>query len=272
MTSKPVSGNVSATFAKLAEAYETLALIHSRASGKPLSAKKPVAKRDPNEPKKPPSVYTLFIHDKRLKIKRSQPNIAPTEAWAKTIEAWSNISDEERRQYEERVAAMKKEYAIELAKYKAEHGTPAAELEEDESEEEGDESVPAVTMPAPVAPPSQAPRAKKAKGGDAPAQMPEINNEDKAEEGATTVASATAPSKAPRVKKVKGGDDKEEPKAPAEPAVAAASDGPAPEKRKKSVSAGGEAEATTEDGGEHRDSEKKKKKKKSHKSKHSESQ
>ncbi|KAJ2580083.1 High mobility group [Coemansia sp. RSA 1694] len=280
MVSKSASGNVSETFAKLAEAYETLALIHSRASGKPVPAKKPVVRRDPNEPKKPPSAYTLYIHDKRLEVKSSHPDIVPTEVWKKTMEAWGNISDEERQRYEERVAAMKKEYAAELAKYKAEHGTPAADPGEGEDEDADEEDVSA-TAPIPAVPaaaPAKASRAKKTKGGDVPAPRPE---EDKAEEDVSTVT-ATAPSKVPRAKKAKGGDapatkaivdEEEAPKTPAEPAVAA-SNGAAPEKRKKkSASAGGAAAATTaENGEEHHDSEKKKKKKKSHKSKHSESQ
>ncbi|KAJ2836228.1 hypothetical protein FBU31_001425 [Coemansia sp. 'formosensis'] len=89
------------------------------------------------------------MHDKRLEIKDSRPDIMPADVMTKTVEAWNNISDKERKHYEERAALMKKAYAEEMAKYKAEHGTPAVESEEDDS---------------PVVPaPTKAPRAKKAK-------------------------------------------------------------------------------------------------------------
>ncbi|KAJ2058307.1 hypothetical protein GGI17_005130 [Coemansia sp. S146] len=158
MVTKPTSGNASATFAKLAEAYETLALIHSKVSGKPMPPKKLVIKRDPKEPKKPPSAYILFIHDKRLEIKDKQPDDMPAEVMAKTFEAWSTISDEERKRYEELAAAAKKEYVEELAKYKADHETPPVESEKDEDD-----------VPEPVAPvvaPSKASRPKKTKDSD----------------------------------------------------------------------------------------------------------
>ncbi|KAJ2896060.1 TOX high mobility group box member 4 [Coemansia aciculifera] len=298
----PVSGDIGATFAKvqLAEAYETLALIHSKASRKPApAAKKPAAatapaaavKRDPNEPKKPSSAYTLFTHEKRLEIKNKQPDIPANEAWTKTIEAWSSISSEERQQYEDRAVVLKKEYLAAMAKYKAEHGgsTPVAEPKDDNVNDKDEEEVEDLTPAAPaLAPaPSKAPRAKKTKDADVPVPAPASSpapapivddKEGKAEEG---VIAAAVPSKAHRVKKPKDTNaptadttsDGTEPKAPAEPAVAA-SNGSAPEKRKKKSASAGEVAvaSTSEHDGEHHDYEKKKKKKKSHKSKHSESQ
>ncbi|KAJ2258882.1 High mobility group [Coemansia sp. RSA 455] len=254
MVTKPASGNAGATFAKLAEAYETLALIHSKASGTPMPPKKVVIKRDPNEPKKPPSAYILFLHDKRLEIKDKQPGDTPSEVMAKTFEAWSTISDEERRRYEELAAAAKKEYVDELAKYKAEHGTPPVESEKEEEEEEDD-------VPEPVAPvvaPSKVARPKKTKDSDAPVKtVPKLDEPKKKTKDSDIPAKTVA--------------DKDEPKKKTE---LAPSNGAAPEKRKKkSSSAGGPAPTVVaENGGEHHDSEKKKKKKKSHKSKHSESQ
>ncbi|KAJ2115000.1 hypothetical protein IW146_002650 [Coemansia sp. RSA 922] len=253
MVTKPASGNAGATFAKLAEAYETLALIHSKASGTPMPPKKVVIKRDPNEPKKPPSAYILFLHDKRLEIKDKQPDDTPSEVMAKTFEAWSTISDDERRRYEELAAAAKKEYVEELAKYKAEHGTPPVESEKEEEEEDD--------VPEPVAlvvAPSKVARPKKTKDSDAPVKtVPKLDEPKKKTKDSDTPAKTVA--------------DKDEPKKKTELAT---SNGAAPEKRKKkSSSAGGPAPTVVaENGGEHHDSEKKKKKKKSHKSKHSESQ
>ncbi|KAJ2486016.1 hypothetical protein IWW37_005760 [Coemansia sp. RSA 2050] len=218
----------------LSEAYESLALIHSRISGHPIPPKKQAVKRDPNEPKRPPSAYILYTHDKRQEIKDSRPEVTPAELLALTVDAWNNISNEERKRYEERAVEIKKAYVEELAKYKAEHGVPAVDSEDD---------VPAAPAPVKVS------RPKKTK-------------EASAKEAATKdVPAKEAPAQAPA--------DREEPKKKSESTV----NDTAPEKRKKKSPSSTSEEALTSavKEVEHQDSEKKKKKKKSHKSKHSES-
>ncbi|KAJ2690539.1 High mobility group [Coemansia spiralis] len=178
MVTKPASGNASATFAKLSEAYESLALIHSRISGRPIPAKKQVVKRDPNEPKRPPSAYILYTHDKRQEIKDSRPDVAPAELLALTVEAWNNISNEERKRYDGRAAEIKKAYVEEMAKYKAEHGIPVAESEEE---------VPAAPAPAKATKPK---KAKEAPAKEAPVQAAVDLEEPKKKNEPTTNGAA----------------------------------------------------------------------------------
>lgn len=94
---------------------------------------------DPNAPKRGLSAYMFFANDNREKVREENPGISfgkdsriqchsPCEAlvWltsrvgqvGKTLgERWKNLSDSDRRPYDERAAADKKRYEEEKAAY-----------------------------------------------------------------------------------------------------------------------------------------------------------
>ena len=73
--------------------------------------------KDPNAPKRPQSSYFLFAHDKRAEIKAKMPDAKVTEIAKELGKLWKDVSDAERKKYEEMALKEKEKYQRELNKY-----------------------------------------------------------------------------------------------------------------------------------------------------------
>ncbi|RJE18329.1 hypothetical protein PHISCL_09341 [Aspergillus sclerotialis] len=76
-------------------------------------------KKDPNAPKRGLSAYMFFANEQREKVREDNPGISFGQVGKMLGEKWKNLSDEDRRPYEEKAAADKKRYEDEKASYNA---------------------------------------------------------------------------------------------------------------------------------------------------------
>ncbi|KAL1973898.1 hypothetical protein VTN31DRAFT_5458 [Thermomyces dupontii] len=74
-------------------------------------------KKDPNAPKRGLSAYMFFANENRERVREENPGIAFGALGRKLGEMWKNLSDEERKPYEDKAAADKKRYEDEKAQY-----------------------------------------------------------------------------------------------------------------------------------------------------------
>nr|AFK37944.1 unknown [Lotus japonicus] len=104
------------------------------------SSKEPKAKRaktekakkveDPNQPKRPPTAFFVFLDDFRKEFKEANPGSKDVKRVGKEGgEKWRAMTDEEKKPYLEKVAELKEEYEKAMANYNA---------AEDEEKEEAD--------------------------------------------------------------------------------------------------------------------------------------
>ncbi|KAI5057532.1 hypothetical protein GOP47_0027547 [Adiantum capillus-veneris] len=85
-------------------------------SPKPVRAKK---EKDPNQPKRPPTAFFLFMEDFRQTYKKANPNAKGGSAQISKAgsETWRSMSDEAKEQYAKKCAGMKEEYQKALKIY-----------------------------------------------------------------------------------------------------------------------------------------------------------
>lgn len=75
----------------------------------------------PDGPKRPKNPYMIFLEEIRPILSKEVPEGEKALPWVtKTAsERWKNLSEECRRPYEEKAAALKKEYEVQLNEFKA---------------------------------------------------------------------------------------------------------------------------------------------------------
>ena len=77
--------------------------------------------KDPNEPKRPISAYFIFNADNREATKKENPGATTADLTKKLAEKWNALGEAAKKPYEEKAAALKKQYEIDLAEYKKSH-------------------------------------------------------------------------------------------------------------------------------------------------------
>jgi hypothetical protein len=116
-----LAANVSADFLALANgSLNTAALLNAANNAEALAAagtpgRKPLTKdekralrkerklnRDPNAPKRPPSAYLLFQNEIREDMRQQFKDLAYSEVLGKISEAWKNLTEEQRKVYQDR--------------------------------------------------------------------------------------------------------------------------------------------------------------------------
>lgn len=116
-----LAANVSADFLALANGtLNTAAFVNAANNTAGLNAtgtpgRKPLTKdekralrkerklnRDPNAPKRPPSAYLLFQNEIREDMRQQFKDLAYSEVLGKISEAWKNLTDEQRKVYQDR--------------------------------------------------------------------------------------------------------------------------------------------------------------------------
>jgi len=61
------------------------------------TAEKKKRKRDPNEPRRPPSAYLLFTADVREGVQKANTDMKPAEVMSKLASMWKDLSDAQKR-------------------------------------------------------------------------------------------------------------------------------------------------------------------------------
>lgn len=87
------------------------------AKGHDAPMRKQRKKKDKNAPKRALSAFMFFSNDIRDTVKREMPELAFLEISSEIGRRWKEISEEERRPYDELAAADKKRYAEEKEDY-----------------------------------------------------------------------------------------------------------------------------------------------------------
>lgn len=82
--------------------------------GEPIKFKK---RRDPRQPKRPLSGYLQFCKSQRLKIKEDYPELKMTELSSKMGQIWKNLSEDERKPYNEAFLTDKDRYEAEMEEF-----------------------------------------------------------------------------------------------------------------------------------------------------------
>ncbi|PKY08366.1 non-histone chromosomal protein 6 [Aspergillus campestris IBT 28561] len=85
-------------------------------------------KKDPNAPKRGLSAYMFFANDNREKVREENPGITFGQVGKTLGDKWKNLSETQRKPYDEKAAADKKRYEEEKKVYQAQ-----GEEEEEES-------------------------------------------------------------------------------------------------------------------------------------------
>lgn len=63
--------------------------------------RKRASKKNADKPKKAPSAYNIFIKQKMLELKESDPSIPPKDLMKVASTYWSKLSDEEKKAFKE---------------------------------------------------------------------------------------------------------------------------------------------------------------------------
>ncbi|CAA7259584.1 unnamed protein product [Cyclocybe aegerita] len=92
----------------------------------PKKRKRTQKVKDPNAPKRPASSYILFQNEVRKELKEQHPNISNMDLLAMISEQWKNMSDDQKRIYNE---AMKTANALYSEEKKAYDNRTPAEIE-----------------------------------------------------------------------------------------------------------------------------------------------
>ena len=110
-----------------AEALKDKQRYQDEMEAKGLAKKKPVV--DQNAPKKPVSSFFHFSNDARERIKKETPDIKQTDILKKVGAEWKNLTDAQKKKWEDMSKADKARYEKEMATYKP-GGPPAASAAE----------------------------------------------------------------------------------------------------------------------------------------------
>ncbi|CAJ2676473.1 unnamed protein product [Trifolium pratense] len=94
--------------------------------------KKNKKEKDPLKPKHPMSAYFLFTNDRRAAIRADNKGLM--EVSKITSEEWKNMTEEQKRPYEEMAKKNKEKYAEEMEAYKQKKEEEAANLMKEEEE------------------------------------------------------------------------------------------------------------------------------------------
>ncbi|KAL5552367.1 hypothetical protein UlMin_002543 [Ulmus minor] len=95
--------------------------------------KKIKKEKDPLKPKQPMSAFFLFTNERRADLVAEKKSV--TEISKITGEEWKNMSEEQKRPYEEEAKKNKEKYMEEMGVYKQKKEEEAASLEKDEEEQ-----------------------------------------------------------------------------------------------------------------------------------------
>ncbi|KAJ7179629.1 high mobility group box domain-containing protein, partial [Mycena filopes] len=79
--------------------------------------KRVTKKKDPNAPKRPASSYLMFQNDVRKELKEAGKSFSNTEVLAMVKERWTNMGEEEKTVYADRLAREKARYTAEKTAY-----------------------------------------------------------------------------------------------------------------------------------------------------------
>ena len=71
---------------------------------------KSAKEKDPNAPKRPQSSYFLFMNDRRPALQKEKPDLKFGELTKELTETWKNMSDKEKKKYEDMAAKDKERY------------------------------------------------------------------------------------------------------------------------------------------------------------------
>ncbi|KAK7399123.1 hypothetical protein VNO78_10299 [Psophocarpus tetragonolobus] len=94
--------------------------------------KKNKKEKDPLKPKHPMSAYFLFTNDRRAALLAENKNFL--EVPKITAEEWKNMTEEQKRPYEEMAKKNREKYALEMEAYKQKKDEEAAHLMKEEEE------------------------------------------------------------------------------------------------------------------------------------------
>ncbi|RDY03949.1 High mobility group B protein 13, partial [Mucuna pruriens] len=100
--------------------------------GAEKDSKKSKKEKDPLKPKHPMSAYFLFTNDRRAALIAENKNFL--EVPKITGEEWKNMTEEQKRPYEEMAKKNKEKYALEMEAYKQKKDEEAAHLIKEEEE------------------------------------------------------------------------------------------------------------------------------------------
>ena len=102
------------------------------------------AKKDPNAPKRALSAFMFFSQEMRPKVKEENAEASFGELGKLIGVAWKNVSEEEKKKYEDMNKEDKERYDKEMAAYKAkkksEPTKPAAKDDSDDSDDSDSDS------------------------------------------------------------------------------------------------------------------------------------
>uniref|UniRef100_A0ACD5VYQ8 Uncharacterized protein n=1 Tax=Avena sativa TaxID=4498 RepID=A0ACD5VYQ8_AVESA len=87
--------------------------------GEGSEKRKPKKKKDPHAPKRPMTPFMYFSKAERAGVKKSNPDLPPTEIAKKLGEMWQKMSTEEKQLYIQQSQVDKKRYEKESAHYRA---------------------------------------------------------------------------------------------------------------------------------------------------------
>ena len=85
----------------------------------PGAGSEPKKKRDPNMPKAVCNAYMIFCKSRRNELKYENPELPFGKIGAKLGEMWRNMSQEEKRPYDDRAAVDRERYRREMIDYTA---------------------------------------------------------------------------------------------------------------------------------------------------------
>jgi hypothetical protein len=133
------------------------------AGNKKQRNKKEKKAKDPNAPKRPPSAYLLFQNDVREKIRTAQPGMPYREVLGVIAKRWKDLSDPERKYYDDLYNLATTEFHQQNELYKATQGTS-----DSDSDSDSDTETPARLPPtlATATPLTSSKKVKKRKGDE----------------------------------------------------------------------------------------------------------
>lgn len=111
---------------------------------------KPKVKKDPNQPKRPPTAFFVFLEEFRQTFKQKHPEVKGVAAVGKACgDKWKEMSEAEKAPYLAKAAQKKADYDVTMTAYKKkqvddeadapeESDKSKSELNEDDDDEEDD--------------------------------------------------------------------------------------------------------------------------------------
>eukprot|EP01026_Neomeris_dumetosa_P037379 TRINITY_DN30267_c0_g1_i1.p3 TRINITY_DN30267_c0_g1~~TRINITY_DN30267_c0_g1_i1.p3 ORF type:complete len:110 (-),score=27.71 TRINITY_DN30267_c0_g1_i1:291-620(-) len=94
------------------------------------------ARKDPDAPKKPMGAYMWFSKVKRVEVKEKYPSKKVTEIGKILGEMWRNLTEEEKKEFQDMAADDKKRYEKDLDEYTTKKKQKDDEQQEPEIEKE----------------------------------------------------------------------------------------------------------------------------------------